>query len=157
MLRTELKPGDAIVGKEGQAFAIIGSKRINLFTAKKIKVTAEKEKAELKTIGRRTTGNKTKGVKLKVEMTIYEPEDIFDDIMLDYINAGKDLYFEILIENEDPTSEAGMKQMLVTGVNLDSTTLAELDADKDFLEKDVSATAEGIQRLQKFNRLSYAD
>lgn len=156
MSRVELKSKDAISGKEGYAYAIIRGERHLLFCAKKIKITLEKEKADIKTIGRRVTGKKTKGYSLKGEMTILQPEDIFTELCLEYIRTGVDVYFELLIVNDDPSSEAGEKQTIVRDCNIDSTALAMIDESVDALEQEISFTCEDIDILKKFNKLSYA-
>lgn len=156
MAGVELKSKDAIGGKEGYAYAIVNGERHLLFAAKRVKITFEKEKADIKTIGRRVIGKKTKGFSLKGEMTIYQPEDLFTEMCLQYIHSGVDLYFELLIVNDDPSSEAGDKQTIARDCNIDSATLAMIDGDMDALEQEISFTCEDIDILKRFRRLSYA-
>ncbi|MEW8973934.1 MAG: phage tail tube protein [Tissierellaceae bacterium] len=157
MSRIELKSKDVVSGKEGQAYLVINGRRHLLFCAKKIKIDFEKQKSEIKTIGRRATGHKATGFSLKGEMTILQPEDIFTEMVIEYIRTGQDIYFELLIENDDPTSEAGNKQTIVRDCNIDSATLAMLDAEADSLEQEVSFTCEDIDIIKKYNRLSYGN
>ncbi|MBU5440291.1 phage tail tube protein [Tissierella sp. MSJ-40] len=156
-MSVELKSKDAISGKEGRAYMIVDGRRHLLFCAKKIKIDFEKQKTEIKTIGRRVTGHKAAGFSLKGEMTILQPEDIFTEMAIDYIRTGQDMYFELLIENDDPTSEAGSKQTIVRECNLDSATLAMLDAESDTLEQEVSFTCEDIDIIKKYKKLSYGN
>ncbi len=151
-----LKSKDAISGKAGRAYAIINGERHLLFTIKKVKISMEKEKVDVKTIGRKVTGKKATGFNLKGEMTILEPEDIFTQMTLDYLKTGKDLYFELLIINDDPASDAGKKETIVKDCNLDSITLAELDTDKDILDQEISFSCEDVELLKRFNKLSYS-
>lgn len=157
MARVELKSQDAVSGKEGEAYAIIDGRRHLLFCAEKVKIDFEKIKTEIKTIGRRSPGNKSNGFKLKGEMTVLQPEDIFTEICIEYIRTGKDLYFDLLINNNDPATEAGSKQTIVRDCNIDNATLAMLTAEDDPLKQDVSFTCEDIDLLKKYKRLSYGN
>jgi hypothetical protein len=157
MSRIELKSKDAIAGKEGRAYAIIDGRRHLLFCAKKIKIDFEKHKADVKTIGRRVVGKKATGYSLKGSMTILQPEDIFTEMCIEYIKTGQDMYFELLIENDDPTSEAGNKQTIVRDCNIDSATLAMIDADVEMLEQECGFTCEDIDILKKYRPLSYGN
>lgn len=58
------------------------------------------------------------------------------------------------MENDDRESAAGRQQVLLSGVNLDSTVLAKLDGDSDDpLEEDVDFTFEDFEIMTPFNKI----
>ncbi|GAC41905.1 phage tail tube protein [Paenibacillus popilliae] len=151
---SRLNSQDAISGKEGRAYAKINGNNENLFFAKTIEATIEKNKSEIKAIGRRMTGHKTTGLNGTGSMTIYYMSPIFRSLLKQYKDTGRDVYFDMVIENEDPSSAAGKQAVLLMGVNLDSTTLVKLDGDSDdSLDEDVDFTFEDYDILQHFKRI----
>lgn len=150
----ELKAPDTISGKEGVAYAKIGENNEELFFAKTIEATVEKLKSEVKSIGKRMTGNKTTGLKGTGSMTIYYMTPLFRKLLKDYKDTGKDTYFDMLINNSDPASSAGSQSMLLMGVNLDATVLAKLDGDSDDpLEEDADFTFEDFSINTEFTKV----
>ncbi|EJW14720.1 phage XkdN-like protein [Paenibacillus alvei DSM 29] len=83
-------------------------------------------------------------------MTIYYMTSMFRQMMLDYMNHGKDTYFDIQIINEDPTSSVGKQTIVLQGVNLDSMVIASLDTDAEALEEDIDFTFEGVIMQDQF-------
>ena len=122
---------DAISGKEGRAYAKINGNNELLFMAKTIEATIEKAKSEIKTIGRRMVGHKSMGMSGSGTMTIYYVTPLFRSMLKSYKETGVDTYFDIVIENDDPTSAAGKQTVLLIGCNTDSILLAKLDGDSD--------------------------
>lgn len=126
-----LNSGDTISGREGRAYAKINGNNEELFMAKTIEAIVEKAKSEIKAIGRRMTGHKTTGMNGTGSMTLYYLTPLFRSYLKQYKDSGVDLYFDMVIENEDPTSAAGKQTVLLLNCNLDSTILAKLDGDSD--------------------------
>lgn len=139
-----LKANDTISGQEGRAYAIIGNVREEMFYVKSIEATAEKEKAEIKTLGRRGTQHKAIGWSGSGSMTIYYVTSTFRKLMYDYIKKGIDTYFDIVVVNEDPSSSIGKQVVTLKNVNLDSVQMAILDTDADALEEDIDFTFDDI-------------
>lgn len=151
---SRLNSQDTISGKEGRAFAKIDGNNEDLFFAKTIEATIEKNKADVKSIGRRMTGHKTTGLNGTGSMTIYYMSPIFRSLLKQYKDTGRDVYFDMVIENNDPSSAAGKQTVLLMGVNLDSTILTKLDGDSDDpLDEDTDFTFEDYDILQQFKRI----
>lgn len=145
---------DTISGKEGRAYAKINGNNEEMFFAKTIEATVEKAKAEVKAIGKRMTGHKTTGLNGTGSMTVYYVSPLFRSLLKEYKDTGRDVYFDLVVENNDPASAAGKQTTLLMGVNLDSTLLTKLDGDSDDpLEEDVDFTFEDYDILQAFNKL----
>ncbi|RXZ77248.1 phage portal protein [Paenibacillaceae bacterium] len=139
-----LKAQDTISGQEGRAYATINGKREEMFYLKNIEATAEKQKAEVKVLGRRGTQNKATGWSGSGSMTIFFVTSVFLKIMYQYIKEGKDIYFDIMVVNDDPTSSIGKQTVVLKGVNLDSVPLVMLDTDADALEADIDFTFDDV-------------
>lgn len=147
-----LRAGDTISGQEGTAQAIINGQVENLFMIKSLEATVEKNKEEVKTLGHRGTQSKAAGWSGTGSMTIYYVTSLFRRIMLDYIKKGKDLYFDIIVTNDDPTSTIGRQTVALHGCNLDSVLVAKLDSDATAMEEDMSFTFDDVDLMEEFDR-----
>ncbi|KEQ23739.1 phage portal protein [Paenibacillus sp. A3] len=141
---------DTISGQEGRAYATINGNKEEMFYVKKLEAKVEKEKAEIKALGRRGTQSKAKGWKGTGSMTIYYITTLFRDLMNEYMVSGKDTYFDITVTNEDPSSSVGMQTVIIKNVNLDSVIMASLDTGSDTLEEEISFTFDGIEIKDRF-------
>jgi hypothetical protein len=146
-----LRAGDTISGQEGRAYAKINGVQHEMFYLKTLEATAEKQKAEVKTLGRRGTQHKAIGWSGTGSMTIFYVTSRFRQLMLDYIKNGKDTYFDIEVINEDPHSSVGRQWIALRNVNLNSVIFASLDTDAETLEEEVEFTFEDIDMIQTFN------
>ena len=148
-----LNAPDTISGKEGRAYAKIDGNNEDLFMAKTIEASVEKAKSEVKAIGKRMTGHKTTGGNGTGSMTLYYLTPLFRDMIKQWKETGVDIYFDMVIENEDPSSAAGKQSILLIGCNLDSVVLAKLDGDSDDpLDEDVDFTFEDFDILTPFTQ-----
>ena len=148
-----LNAPDTISGKEGRAYAKINGNNEDLFMAKNIESTVEKAKSEVKAIGKRMTGHKTTGGEGTGSMTIYYMTPLFRRLIKQWKETGVDVYFDMVVENDDPESSAGKQSVLLIGCNLDSTVLAKLDGDSDDpLDEDVDFTFEDFDILTPFTQ-----
>ncbi|MCW2277732.1 phage tail tube protein [Heliophilum fasciatum] len=147
-----LQARDTISGQEGRAYATINGQVEEMFYIKKLEAKAEKEKSEIKTLGRRGTQHKAKGWKGTGSMTIYYVTSLFRKMMMEYIKKGIDAYFDVQVVNEDPTSSIGRQTVVLKGVNLNSVIMALLDTDTDALEEDVDFTFEDVDIMDSFGK-----
>ena len=148
-----LNAPDTSSGKEGRAYAKINGNNEDLFMAKNIESTVEKAKSEVKAIGKRMTGHKTTGGNGTGSMTLYYLTPLFRDMIKQWKETGVDVYFDMVVENDDPESSAGKQSVLLIGCNLDSTVLAKLDGDSDDpLDEDVDFTFEDFDILTPFTQ-----
>ena len=83
-------------------------------------------------------------------MTIYYITTNFRKLMTSYMQNGIDTYFDILVTNEDPASDAGSQTIVLEGVNLDKVIMAKLDTESDILDEEVSFTFENVRVLDSF-------
>lgn len=145
-----LRAGDTISGQEGRAYATINGQVEEMFYIKTLEATVEKQKTEVKTLGRRGTQHKANGWTGTGSMTVYYVTTLFRQLMLDYIKNGKDTYFDIQIVNEDPTSSIGRQTVVLKNVNLDSVIMAKVDTESEVLEEDTDFTFDDVDILDSF-------
>lgn len=146
------KADDTISGQEARAYTTINGQVEEMFYAKNLEATAEKNKSEIKTLGKRGTQHKATGWSGSGSMTIYYATSMFRKMMLEYIKNGKDIYFDIQVINEDPTSSIGKQTTVLKNVNLDSVVMAQFDVDSDALEEDIDFTYDDVDILDEFGK-----
>ncbi|MEK4434229.1 MULTISPECIES: phage tail tube protein [Paenibacillus] len=147
-----LKASDTISGQEGRAYATINGQTEEMFYVKTLEATVEKQKAEVKTLGRRGVQHKATGWSGSGSMTIFYTTSRFRELMLQYMQNGVDTYFDIEVTNEDPSSTIGKQTVTLKGVNLDSVIMASLDTEAEALEEEVSFTFEDVDMPVSFNQ-----
>lgn len=142
---------DVISGGEGRAYAILDGNKEELFYAKSIEATATKQKNTFGALGRRQRLSKANGAELTGNLTMYYCTSVFRKAMIDYIKTGKDLYFDLVVENNDDTSTRGSQVIILKNVNLDSTVLTKLDIDSTELDEEMSFTFDDVDMDSEFN------
>ena len=149
-----LNAPDTISGREGRAYAKINGNNEELFFAKSVEASVEKSKSEVKAIGKRMTGHKTTGANGTGSMTLYYLTPLLRQMLKECKDTGVDVYFDLVVENDDPASSAGKQSILLMGCNLDSVVLTKLDGDSDDpLEEDADFTFEDFDILEAFNKI----
>jgi hypothetical protein len=148
-----MNENDVISGRLGKAFAIIGDNVEDLFYLKSLEATIEKNKVDVPILGKTGVGHKANGWSGSGTMTVYYTTSVFRQLMVEYAKTGRDLYFTIQIENEDPTSRIGRQTVLLKNVNLDSVIIAKIDVEADNLDEEVSFTFSDIDMLENFTSL----
>ena len=146
-----LRAGDTISGQEGKATAVIDGNVEDLFYVKTLEATFEKNKAEVKTLGKRGVQHKAVGWAGSGSMTLYYVTSRFRQMALEYAKTGKDMYFKITIVNDDPTSTIDKQTMVLYNCNIDNTILAKLDTEGDVLDEDIDFTFDDFDILDSFD------
>lgn len=145
-----LKAQDTISGQEGRAYITYQNRNYEMFYIKTLEASVEKNKSEVRTLGRRGVQHKSTGWTGSGTMTIYYVTSFFRQIMYDYIKSGRDAYFDVTVTNEDPNSSIGAQTVTIKGVNLDSVVMASLDTESEALEEEVSFTFDDVDMGQSF-------
>lgn len=147
-----LRESDAISGKHAKAFLTINGQVEELFYARTLEATIEKNKTNVPTLGKTNVGQKAVGWNGIGTMNIYYVTSLFRRKMLEYIKTGRDFYFDLQVTNEDPTSTVGRQTVVLKNCNLDSIIAAQFDATSDeALNEDVSFTFDDYDILEQFN------
>ena len=145
---------DAISGSLGKCFITIGNNRYNFMQAISLEASMEKTKTEVPILGKTGKGNKATGWKGTGSAKFHFNTSIFRELLQNYAKTGEDMYFDIQIVNEDPTSSVGKQTIMLIGCNMDSGLIAKFDADADYLEDEFDFTFEDWKLMDKFTPLS---
>lgn len=148
-----MKAKDSISAKLAECFATIGNNRYNFMQAINFEAKFEKTKTEVPILGKTGTGNKSTGWKGTGSATFHYNTSIFREMMLKYKENGEDVYFEIQVTNEDPTSAAGRQTVVFVDCNIDGGILAKFDADGEYLDEDMDFTFEDFKMPETFKLL----
>lgn len=144
---------DAISGSLGECFVTIEGNRYNFMQAINIEASIEKQKAQVPILGKAGKGNKATGWSGTGSATFHYNTGIFRDILRRFKETGEDVYFDMQVTNEDPTSVVGRQTVILKGCNLDGGLLAKIDANADYLEDEINFTFEDFEIPERFNLL----
>lgn len=145
---------DTISSKLASAFLTIEGQRYLLFQAKFFEAKVKKNKKTVDILGKTASGNKASGWMGTFELIIYHNTELFNDLFERYKNTGEDIYFDLQVTNEDPSSAAGPNTKIYKDCNLDETVLQSFDAAGEWLEQKLTGTFEDYESPQKFQELA---
>jgi hypothetical protein len=142
---------EIVSGAEAECFISIGSRRYNFANAKSLEAKVTKTKTKLPILGKRAKANKTSGLEYTGSTTLYYNTSVLREAIYHYKKTGEDLYAEIQVTNEDPTTNIGRQTVQLLGVNFDSVVLAKFDITTDDpLDEEVEFTFEDFEMPEKF-------
>lgn len=148
---------DAISGALGDCYVTIhkpeADERYFLMQTTKVEAKIDKTKTEVAIMGKTGKGNKSTGWKGTGTMTLYYNTSLFRELLERYKNTGEDIYFDMVIHNNDKGSDAGEQTTILYGCNLDGGTIAKLDSNSETLDEDVSFTFEDFEFDKTFTVL----
>ena len=144
---------DAISAALAECYATIEGKRYHLMQAINLEAKVDKSKSEVPILGRTGKGNKTTGWKGSGSATFHFNTSVFRMLMYRYKETGEDVYFDIQVTNEDPTSSVGRQTVILKDCNWDGGVLAKFDADAEYLEDDMDFTFEDFEIPEQFKLL----
>lgn len=144
---------DTVTASLAECFVTIDGTRYNFMHAINLEASIEKTKTEVPILGKTGKGNKSTGWSGSGSMTLHYATSLFRELLVKFKETGEDIYFDIQVTNEDPTSAIGRQTVILKGVNLDGGILAKFDADGEYLDEDVDFTFEDFELPEKFNVL----
>lgn len=154
MSNVTMKAKDAIGAKLAECFVTINGRRYNFMQAINLEASFEKNKTTVPILGKTGSGNKATGWTGSGSATFHYNTSIFREMMQQYKDTGEDVYFEIQVSNEDPTSAAGRQTIVFIDCNIDGGILAKFDADGEYLDEDMDFTFEDFKMPDKFALLA---
>ena len=149
-----MKGKDAISAKLAECFVTIEGNRYNFMQMINFEASFEKTKTEVPVLGKTGIGNKATGWKGTFSATAHYNQSIFRTLLQKYKDTGEDVYFEIQVTNDDPTSAAGRQTIVFMDCNTDGGILAKFDADGEYLDEDINGTFEDFKMPESFNLLA---
>lgn len=148
-----LKAGDTVSAKLAECYVTIGDNRYNFMQAINLEAKIEKIKTEVPILGQTGKGNKSIGWKGTGSATFHYNTSIFRELLLEFKDTGKDIYFEIQVTNDDASSSVGRQTVVLIGCNIDGGILTKFDADSEYLEEEIDFTFEDFKIPEKFSLL----
>ena len=148
-----MKAKDAVSASLAECFVTIDGNRYNFMQAIDLEATFEKQKTEVPILGKTGRGNKSTGWRGTGTATFHYNTSIFRELLYRYKETGEDIYFDIQVTNEDPTSSVGRQTVILKDCNIDGGILAKFDADADYLDETLDFTFEDFEIPEKFNML----
>lgn len=144
---------DAVSASLAECFITIDGNRYNFMQAINLEASIEKTKSEIPILGRTGKGNKTTGWKGSGSATFHYNTSVFRELLYRYKETGQDVYFDIQITNEDPTSSVGRQTIILKDCNVDGGILAKFDADAEYLDEDMDFSFEDWEMPNTFTEL----
>ena len=151
--RQTMNARDSISAAEAECYVTIGNDRIYLMQVVNLEASVEKTKTEVPIMGRTGKGNKATGWKGTGSATIHYNTSVFRKLLYQYKETGEDIYFDIQITNEDPTSHVGRQTVILKDCNLDGGIIAKMDADAEYLDEEFDFTFEDWEMPEEFAML----
>ncbi len=148
-----MRAKDTVFAGLAECFVTIGSRRYNFMQAINLEARFEKNKTQVPILGKTGRGNRASGWKGTGTATFHYNTSIFREMMVKYKDTGEDIYFEIQVSNDDPTSNAGRQTMILMDCNIDGGILAKFDADGEYLDEKMDFTFEDFKMPEKFREL----
>lgn len=144
---------ESVSAKLAECYLTIGTRRYNFMQAINLEAKMKKTKTKVPILGKTGVGNKSSGWEGTGSATFHYNTSIIREMLQQYKDTGEDIYFEIQITNEDPTSSAGRQTVVLIGCNVDGGVLAKFDADGEYLDETMDFTFEDWKMPDKFNVL----
>lgn len=151
---TQFLSENAIRSAAATAYVQVDGRNYELFYAIDLEATVTKNKEEIRSLGTRGVGHKAVSWQGEGTLTIYRVTSLFKQMMLDYINSGKDTYFSLVCTNEDESTPFGAETTILTRCNLDEIVMASFDTEDGYLEQEIPFTFEGVDLPQKFKEVN---
>lgn len=154
MSNVTMRAKDTVSAKLAECFITIGNNRYNFMQMINFEAKLEKTKTEVPILGRTGTGNKSVGWKGTGSATMHYNQSVIRQMMVDFKDTGEDVYFDIQVTNDDPSSDAGRQTLIFLDCNIDGGILAKFDADGEYLDEEVDFTFEDFKMPEKFTALN---
>lgn len=144
---------DSVAASLAECYVTIEGRRLNFMQAINLEATFNKNKTKVPILGKPGKGNKSTGWDGEGSATFHYNTSIFRKLALRYKETGEDVYFDIQLTNEDPTSSVGRQTVILKDCNMDSSILAKFDADGEYLDEDMDFTFEDFELPEEFAML----
>lgn len=144
---------NAITASLAECYVTIEGNRYNFMQAINLEANFEKTKTKVPILGKTGKGNKSTGFEGTGSATFHYNSSIFRKLMERYQDTGEDIYFDIQITNEDPTSTVGRQTVVLYDCNIDGGILAKFDADGEYLDENMDFTFERFKIPEEFKTI----
>lgn len=144
---------DAVSGSLAECFITIEGNRYNFMQIINWESNMKKIKTKVPILGKMSKGNKASGCEYEFKGTAHYNQSLMRKLLYKFKELGEDIYFDVQITNEDPTSAVGRQTIIHKDCNLDGGILAKFDADAEYLDEDITGTFEDWDMPEEFSLL----
>ena len=144
---------DTIRGSAGECYFTLNGRRYNGMQVISVEGTMAKTKTEVPILGKSGKGNKATGWRGTGTCRMHYMSPQFRAAAMEFIKNGADLYFDMQVTNEDPTSAAGRQTTILKHCNFDEVLLTRIDASADTLDEEMPFTFDDVEMPETFNEL----
>ena len=145
---------DAVSASLAKCFVTIEGNRYEFMQAINLEASMEKNKTQVPILGKTGKGNKSTGWSGSGNATFHYNTGIFRTLLKKYKDTGEDIYFDIQVTNEDPSSSVGRQTVILKDCNLDGGIIAKFDADAEYLDESIDFTFEDFEIPETFSNLA---
>lgn len=149
-LQHDTRPTD---GRRGTIIATIGGVVEELAEVKNLTATITKNKTAYRVLGDPADRHKSAGWAGAGNATYHWVTSRWQKMLIEYAKTGVDVYFSMVVTNDDPGSSAGRNSVKLGQCNIDSGDIAKIDIDTDMLEGSFDFTFSEVDSLEAFNDL----
>ena len=145
---------DTVNGAEGTVFVTRNGQNVEVVGMKNIQTMASLQSTDMRTIGTRTIQDKPNGAKQTGKGNVYygsNGSNMFRDMVLNYIQNGVTEYFDIQINNSDPSTSVGNQIGAYYGCHLTGAIpLSILDDEQAMLSYDFNFAYTRVAMIPNF-------
>ncbi len=141
---------DALSAPLAECYVTVEGNRYNFMQAINLTAEIKKTKSELPILGKTGKGNRSTGWKGTGKASFYYNSPVFRRLLKTYKETGEDIYFDIQITNEDPSSSAGRQTVILKDCNINGGVIAKFDAKGSYLEEEIAFTFEDFEIPEMF-------
>lgn len=145
---------DSVSARLAECYVTIKGNRYNFMQIIDFESEIEKKKTKVPILGKTGDGNKSTGWSGTFSGTAHYNQSLFRELLYQFKETGEDIYFDIQVTNEDPTSSVGRQTVIHKDCNLDGGTLSKFDADGEYLDESIDGTFEDFEMPEKFSLLA---
>jgi hypothetical protein len=153
MSAAKMAAKDSVSARLAECYVTIENKRYNFMQAINVEATVSKNKSEVPILGQTASGHKAGNWNGTGSATFHYNTTVFRKLLERYKNTGEDIYFDMEIINDDPTSKAGSQTVILVDCNIDGGTLAKFDANGGYLDESWNFTFEDFKIPESFDML----
>lgn len=146
-----LRGRDVLNSNLGTAYLEINGVRRRIFELKEISATINQNKAEVQLINDVLTKHKCLSSNGTGNFTIYSGVPDYSQMIKNYINTHKGLYFVITFEMNDPESTRGRRCVTLYDCLIDQHQLGRLSTDSSVLDETMDFTFDNYNINTDFN------
>lgn len=146
-----IESGDVVSGKMATAFIKHDGQNIPCSWFTSLEATMKKKKNESPRLGTTSLLSRTMGWKGVGTCKMYYATTFIRKLAQQYVREGKDIYVDLVVTNEDPSTTLGSQAILFKNVNFDDIPLAKFSVDGDEpLSEDLTFTFDDFEILSSF-------